>query len=197
MICPEYLISGLEQVYRRIQRERMAGLPLLNPALEVEAVGFQSWNGHCLGVLITPWFMNLFLLASEGDDWAEMQPGTKQLHQLPSGPYEFVVGEEEGIGRYQACSLFSPMFEFQDHETAVATAEAVMQGLMDEANRDTVSTREKEIMAAWNGRRTDEENPESFDDVEDEAPVSLSERMQQPISRRELLRGAFLGESEQ
>ena len=57
MICPD----------TRIQRERMADIPLLNPALEVQAVGFSVWEAYCLGVLITPWFMNLMLLPLAGD----------------------------------------------------------------------------------------------------------------------------------
>lgn len=197
MICPDYLISGLQQVYCRIQQERMAGLPLLNSALEVEAVGFRPWNGRCLGILITPWFMNLFLLPSEGDEWGEMQPGTKQLHQFPSGPYEFVVGDEEGIGRYQVCSLFSPMFEFQDQETAVATAEHVMLGLMNEENRDSVTTREKEIKQAWQGSEEDTEDVTISVNETEDAPLTLTERMEKPISRRSLLRGAFMGDGDQ
>ncbi|MCU7886786.1 MAG: [NiFe]-hydrogenase assembly chaperone HybE, partial [Candidatus Thiodiazotropha sp. (ex Lucinoma annulata)] len=118
MICPDYLIEGLEQQFRTIEQQRMEGLPLLNKALRVEAVSFCEWNGLCLGVLITPWFMNLMLIPDEGDTWSDMQIGDKQLHQLPSGLYEFILGEEEGIGRYQMCSLFSPMFEFSDQATA-------------------------------------------------------------------------------
>ena len=40
MICPDTLSAGLEAAFTRIQRERMADIPLLNPALEVQAVGF-------------------------------------------------------------------------------------------------------------------------------------------------------------
>ncbi len=41
---------------------RMRGLPIVNPALAVEAVGFAPWEGHWLGVMVTPWFINLTLL---------------------------------------------------------------------------------------------------------------------------------------
>lgn len=184
MICPEYLTEGLESHFRRIERERMQGLPLLNSALQVKAVGFREWQGRCLGVLVTPWFMNLMLLPAEGDDWEALRIGDKQLHRLPSGPYEFILGEEAGIGRYQICSLFSPMFEFADQATAVATAEAVMQGLMDEENRDTLSTCEAEISRRWYG-----ETPEEVAAQGQVAALDLDERLAQPISRRELLRG--------
>ncbi len=194
MICPEYLTRGLEEVYNRIRYSRMQDIPVLNQVLEVQAVDFQLWGERCCGVLITPWFMNLVLLPNEGDEWEELQLGSKQLHRFPSGPYEFVLGEEEGVGRYLSCSLFSPMFDFADQETAVAAAEAVMRGVMDEQNRDSISTREGEIARAW------KEEPESADDPtnsEEAEPLTLTERMEKPISRRDLLRGSFLGDNGQ
>lgn len=177
----------LEAHYRHVLETRMQGMPVINPELAVKAVGFSDWQGHRLGVMVTPWFMNLMLLPAEADEWKELQPGDKQRHQLTSGPYEFVLGEDEGIGRYQSCSLFSPMFDFADQETAVKTAEAVMEALMREENRDTVSTREAEIERIWRGE------PETKEPAEAEvAGPTLSEKMETPMTRRELLRGAFL-----
>ena len=195
MICPEYLSIGLESAFTRIQRERMTGLPVLNPALEVQAVGFRVWENCCLGVLITPWFMNLMLLPLEGDAWAELTSGTKVNRSFPSGTYEFIVGEEEGIGHYLMCSLFSPVFEFQDQEAAVVTAEAVMEGLMDAANRGVVSMREREIRKIWRGEEAAIEAVAGADGGEANRP-SIEERIQKPITRRDLLRGIFLGYKE-
>lgn len=191
MICPEYLTTGLETAFTRIQHERMVDVPILNPALVVQAVGFRMWDEHCLGILITPWFMNLMLLPREGDEWAGQPSGTKINHVLPSGNYEFIVGEESSIGHYQMCSLFSPVFEFENQEAAVATAEAVMEGLMDETNRDDVSTRESEIQKIWSG-----EDATTGADAEDANRPTLKERIEKPMSRREMLRGAFLGGEE-
>jgi [NiFe] hydrogenase assembly HybE family chaperone len=192
VICPDYLCEGLEQVFRRIETERMQGLPILNSALRVSAVGFRQWQGYCLGVLITPWFMNLMLLPNEGDDWQELGIGDKQLHQFPSGPYEFIVGEEPGVGRYQMCSLFSPVFEFADQETAEATAEAAMSALMETENRDTLSTHEREIERRWRGEP--ETGDESVQAAGEQASLSIGERLEQPLSRRELLRGRLVRE---
>ena len=151
---------------------------MLNPALEVKAVGFRGWRGRCLGVLITPWFMNLMLLPAEGDEWEELQIGTRQLHNLPSGDYEFILGEEAGIGRYLSCSLFSPMFEFADQGAALATAEAVMTALMQPLNRDGAATGEA---------------------ARSEGPVAqggeLSRRLARPLSRRALLHRRLRGDS--
>ena len=188
MSCPEYLAAGLEAEYSRIQRERMVDVPILNPALEVQAVGFTEWEGYCLGILITPWFMNLMLLSLRADEWAKLPAGTSISHRFPSGTYEFILGEEECIGRYLMCSLFSPVFEFQDQEAAVVTARAVMESLMDAANRDDCSTREREILEGWSGE--DEATVVAAAGVEDDRPT-LAERFERPVSRRDLLRGAF------
>ncbi|MEW8585440.1 MAG: [NiFe]-hydrogenase assembly chaperone HybE, partial [Candidatus Thiodiazotropha sp.] len=106
------------------------------------------------------------------------------------GPYEFILGEEEGVGRYQMCSLFSPVFEFAAHATAGATADAVMAPLLCPEHRDTVSTCESEIERRWavgSEREADDEEEQPLD--EERAP--LRQRLQQPLSRRDLLRGKF------
>ncbi|MCF6209603.1 MAG: [NiFe]-hydrogenase assembly chaperone HybE [Gammaproteobacteria bacterium] len=196
---PDRLMTDLEAVFSAIQRERMVDIPILNPRLEVRAVGFQDWDGHWLGVLITPWFMNLMLLPGEGKIWPEMATGDKLSHVLPSGRYEFIVGDENDIGQYQMCSLFSPMFEFEDQAAVVATAEAVMAAIFDQANKDEAMTRESEIVRLWQGEENTEDVEPSIVPTTDEAqteqeaaPPSLQERIEKPLSRRDLLRGAFL-----
>ena len=191
MICPDTLSAGLEAAFTRIQRERMADIPLLNSALEVQSVGFSVRESYCLGVLITPWFMNLMLLPLAGDEWAELPSGTRINKSFPSGTYEFILGEEEGVGRYLMCSLFSPVFEFQNQEAAVVTAEAVLHSLMDETRRDDVSSREREISRIWSGEDASTAAVAVAGGEEANRP-SLEERIQKPISRRDLLRGAFL-----
>jgi len=184
VIRPERLAAGLEAAFTRIQRERMADVPMLNPALRVQAVGFRIREAECVGVLITPWFMNLMLLPLAGDAWDGLPPGSKLEQAFPSGSYEFILGEEEGIGRYLMCSLFSPVFEFEDQAAAVATAEAVLTGLMDEAVRDQAGACEQEMHGIGNA---------DTDDGRQLPHSALEDRIRRPISRRDLLRGAFLG----
>ncbi|MEM9181746.1 MAG: [NiFe]-hydrogenase assembly chaperone HybE [Pseudomonadota bacterium] len=122
----------LEVAFRRIARERMADIPILNPEIEVEAVGFQSWEEEHFGVLVTPWFMNLMLLPhDEANDEPSPRSGDKACVTFPAGEFEFIYGNEDEIGRYRMCSLFSPMFEFEDHAAAVATAREVLKGIME------------------------------------------------------------------
>ncbi|WP_260291394.1 [NiFe]-hydrogenase assembly chaperone HybE [Sedimenticola hydrogenitrophicus] len=185
-------VLRLEGLFRHIEKSRMVGVPILNPALRVQAVGFRPWNGYQLGVLITPWFMNLILLG-EGEDGrlAERRPGEKISHAFPSGLYEFIVAEEPALahnqGRYQACSLFSPMQPFDSQELAVATAGEIMRGMMREENRSGVSTHSREIAEAWGG---DAPVTEAMAETtpSDEGPT-LSERLETPLTRRELLTG--------
>jgi [NiFe] hydrogenase assembly HybE family chaperone len=164
------IASTLQQRFELIHRERMAELPMVNPALQVAVIGFDKSEHGCLGVLITPWCMNLVLLP-EGDEWAALSPGSKQQHSFPSGVYEFVVADEPGVGRYQSCSLFSPMFEFGDQATALATAEAA-------------------LLAVMNGAMVDERalGQPLWRDVDE---MKQSEAGQPQLSRRDFLRGRF------
>ena len=115
----------LQQVFETIWQQRMQDMPVVNPALAVAVIGFEKTALDQLGIVLTPWCMNLVLLP-ESDEWNALKPGSKQIHTLPAGSYEFVVASEPGIGRYQTCSLFSPMFEFSDQQAALATAEAAL-----------------------------------------------------------------------
>lgn len=132
---------ALQGAYETIRRTRMAGIPLLNQAVHVEAVGFRRWQGFWLGVLITPWCMNLVLTAADPAHWPRLRTGEKWTCRFPAGAFEFVFGREAFLGEDRSgetlmCSLFSPMFEFANHEGARATALACLQALFDEHNEE-------------------------------------------------------------
>ncbi len=128
------LTRGLEAAFRKIERERMSGVPILNPALRVAATGMRPFSGAWLSVLVTPWFINLMLLPGSEEDasaWSRVPAGTKLKRQLPAGAFEFICGAEDGIGPYQMCSLFSPVLEFENQDAAMAAAEAALAALFD------------------------------------------------------------------
>lgn len=131
----------LEQCFQRIAEERMADVPILNPRLRVKAVGFRPWQDLRLGVLITPWFINLVLLsdAPDAERWPGVASGASISVALPAGQFDFLLGEAAPLGRYLACSLFSPVLEFEDQAAAEAVAREVMQGLFAEAQHETVA----------------------------------------------------------
>ena len=112
----------------------MRGLPIVNTALRVEAVGFHRQEGRILGVLVSPWFMNLILLP-DGEDWSGLTPGAKEVVRFPSGDYEFLHNTRDLTGGYKACSLFSPMAQFATQAQAVEVARAVLAALFDAAHR--------------------------------------------------------------
>lgn len=49
--------------YREIGERAMRDLPIYNDALGVEAVGFRWFNGTTIGIMVTPWFMNVVIPA--------------------------------------------------------------------------------------------------------------------------------------
>lgn len=119
----------IEAAYRRIALTRMSDVPILNPALRVEALDFALWEGHWLGVLVTPWSINLMMLPGAVDGWPRLREGEKRTLSVPAGTFEFIAGAIEDLGEYHSCSLFSPVFEFADHETARLTARAARKAL--------------------------------------------------------------------
>jgi [NiFe] hydrogenase assembly HybE family chaperone len=127
--------AALERVFRGVLHHQMQDMPLVNPALSVEAVGFRPWDGHWLGVLVTPWFMNLVLMPRVAGKWSPIRERESRHYVFPAGVFEFIGSQDPVLGDYQACSLFSPMFDFADHAAARDTAAAALDALFDGAHR--------------------------------------------------------------
>jgi len=125
-----------EAAFKEIHVGQMRGVPLLNETLEVKAVGFHAHEGRVLGILITPWFMNIVLAPGPEEDWSAVVPGAKEFIAFPSGHYEFVGSNRPETGPYKACSLFSPMFDFSSMLQATETARAALAALFDPAIRE-------------------------------------------------------------
>ena len=177
--------ARLERAFRAVHEKRMQGLPFVNPALSVEAVDVLPWNGHWLGVLITPWFMNLMLLPDKREAWPVLRAGEKSEQIFPAGTFEFVAGRESTLGEYLACSLFSPMFEFADHETARLTASAARAALFDATNLEQTDI-------ALHPRAPEPENEAKREEGAAGPLDVLQETLSAPISRREFLQGGFI-----
>lgn len=122
--------AALEQAYRHIQHTRMQGIPILNPAISVESVGFRRYQGWWAGVLITPWFINLMLLPADAP-LPDGPAGEERLVALPEGIMPFLPGSEDSIGPYLMCSLFSPLPQFADQQSAHDTASEVLRLLFE------------------------------------------------------------------
>ena len=122
--------DAVEAAYFRIQHERMADVPILNPALSVEAIDFQRWQGHWLGVVVTPWCMSLLLVPGSDRDWISVTDNSRRFINFSTGDFAFLGGDEAELGEYQSCPLFSPMERFAAQPEAVMTARAAMLGLL-------------------------------------------------------------------
>jgi [NiFe] hydrogenase assembly HybE family chaperone len=120
----------VEAAFRRIQRDRMADMPMLNPALIVEGIDFDKHDGHWLGVLVTPWTMSLMLLPAGKAGWVSAPEGRRLIVGYPAGEFAFLGGSEDEIGEYLSCPLFQSMAQFPNQETARLTARASRLALL-------------------------------------------------------------------
>lgn len=124
--------ARLEAAFRAIATGRMAGLPLCNPELGVEAVDFRRTpTGHWAGALITPWGINLLCLPDGEAPWPRAGADGKCQWRFPSGDYEFTRASEDSLGEFHLCSLFSPALEFGSHDEARQVARAAVTALFE------------------------------------------------------------------
>lgn len=168
----------LNAAYRSIA-QRMGGLNFVNPAIEVEAVGFAPWESHWLGVMVTPWCINMMLLPRDTGAWTSLPQGEKLRYRFPAGDYDFISSRDETVGEYQMCSLISPVLEIPDHATAREVALLARAALLDPANAPVP------------------EVPGKSGDPAEPGPIeTLGQQAKAPMSKRDFLRGRFLrGES--
>lgn len=125
--------DALVALFDAVAQTRMTGVPILNAALRVEALGFELCQGAdagagAAGVLITPWCMNLVWFPLDQLDMPSGS-GHSRSRRVGAECFDFIGGYEPTFGSYEACSLFSPMFEFADHAAACATAHAILETL--------------------------------------------------------------------
>jgi [NiFe] hydrogenase assembly HybE family chaperone len=137
MVLPPPVLA-LEQLFAEIASTRMRDVPVQNTALHVQAIGFApdpQRAGVWLGILITPWFMNLVRLASlqVAPQAGFLAERDKAPRQFGNTKFDFIGAFELSMGAFETCSLFSPMFEFANHNAAVATATEILSKLRQTA----------------------------------------------------------------
>lgn len=153
--------ARLAAIHAEIAERSMRDLPVFNERLRVEAVGFTASAGRAVGVLVTPWFMNLVVTALPGRALPSRPAGAEVDHDLPGGSFACIVGEVPGFGRVDGASLFSPMFAFDDPTVATAVAEAAITEVTTPPARPSVPARETPALdrrALLFGRREDRED---------------------------------------
>ena len=137
-------VSALVAHFVHVQTERMVGIPLLNPALHVEAVGFEWAAGTeetaepvAEGVLITPWFMSLLRLPSTNLPHGN-RVGRKAVRDFGSERFDFIGAHDPAIGYHETCALFSPMNGFTSQGLARETALASLALVRPQPEPDAV-----------------------------------------------------------
>lgn len=130
--------------FQRVWTEQMHDLPFVNPALQVEAVGFRRYDGDWLGALITPWFINLFLVPGGGQLWQDLPSGEQRSIAFPVGTLDFVADNapKEGVrlSAYQYCPLIHPVQHIADQATARDAANAALGALLKPPSGDEATS---------------------------------------------------------
>jgi len=100
-----------------------------NVLLSCAAVDFARCRGDWIGVVVTPWFINVFLLPGGGDLWGDIPAGQRRYVDLPSGTVAFTAAEDPFIGPYQYSPLVEPVSAVPDMAAALNIAHEVMRGI--------------------------------------------------------------------
>jgi len=138
--------TALVERFRDIHEQRMQDLPFINAQICVEAIGFRPFEGFEIGVLITPWFMNLVLLPN--DISADIEQGHKVKVRFPSGEIEFTTARDDALGLYFSAVLFSSVKNIPDQATAVDLANEVMKELFASEDKSKHLSRRSLLTAA-------------------------------------------------
>ncbi|RDE19816.1 [NiFe]-hydrogenase assembly, chaperone, HybE [Motiliproteus coralliicola] len=157
----------LEALYERVYEQEMKELSICNPQVRVEAVEFKVWEGQWVGAVVTPWFINLYILHRQGESWPELKlgKGNEIAIEFPAGVIKFTPRFEPELGYYLCCSLVSPMGDYDNHAQAVQAAIDAVRQLTAIPLLDTTA--------------------QQPDTVQQHEPISD----QEPLSRRDFLRG--------
>ncbi len=120
--------QALAAHFERVATTRMAGLPFLNPALDVEVSACRSVAGDWLAVVISPWSVFLTLVSGGGILWRDAGVGERVSCELPIGEMDFIadVGEN-GLGPFLYCPIIAPAQGIESQVCARAIAAEVIE----------------------------------------------------------------------
>jgi len=145
-------VSALEAAFSRIAQERMAGVAMLHPRVRVQATPFVALDAQSsVGILITPWFMNLLWLPILRSD--ECQIGSKTTRHIGEYAVELTTAFEPAVGGFEVCSIYSPLTLFEDHAAVYETAQTIMRTLLSASPSSSQVTLGRREMLFGRGSR--------------------------------------------
>jgi [NiFe] hydrogenase assembly HybE family chaperone len=121
--------ADLQRHYERVYHARMQGLPFVNPALAVATIGFRAHGDDQVGVLLTPWYMNLVVLPGDATGYATESACVE--YALPGGVMEMTVHCADVPGRYLSALLYRDVTAIPDMTWARRLAEDILLQLFD------------------------------------------------------------------
>lgn len=186
--------------FETILQTRFAGVPAINPALQVEPRGFRRWGNDWIGIMITPWSVFAVYAAGNAAGWEHAAAGMTRLVELPGGDFPFKVIEDDEAGLYAALSLMSPASALADQETARSFADTCIGAMLtasrlpdDDEDADAVlsipPTADGKLHRVIPIRATAPKNWTDTPALTPKAPQADPPSPRGPISRRELFGG--------
>jgi len=189
-LAPEQAASKLEACFNRIWKDSMEGIQILNNDLVVEAVEFQQWDNRVVGMMVTPWFINLIMLPKEEENWEKEELGAREKFNFPQKECLMTINDTQGFGYCKTFSLYSPVNDFPNPESARIAAAIFLRDLLDESKREEPTYSEEQIQ-----RYLNKEDMQHQEELKKQRSQPIE--MKKEVNRRDLLRGKIRQESSQ
>jgi [NiFe] hydrogenase assembly HybE family chaperone len=113
-------IGELVSAYRAIDH-KMRDLPIYNTRLVVEPVGFGPCGELVVGMLVTPWFINLVIFGHPLP-----RTGDTLTVSLPGGDFDALGASVDGV-EHLAVALLSPVNHLANQDAARAVAQEALR----------------------------------------------------------------------
>lgn len=122
-------------MYRRIWETTMRDLDFVNRALEVDIAGFRRHRGDWVGAVVSPWFVNLYVLPGGGELWCDLGAGERVKLPFPVGELEFIADYDPAAEVPAAlyCPLLAPVTALKSQDEALRMAMDALQTLFTPA----------------------------------------------------------------
>lgn len=120
---PQDPSPAVQAHFAHVAATRMAGLPFVNPAIDVAVADCRRVAGDWLAALATPWCVALVLLPGGGALWQDGAAGERRRVRLSAGELVFVVDVGEArLPAFQYCPLVAPLHDVADTAAALQIA---------------------------------------------------------------------------